>query len=101
MVRPLNGCVEGLSQFASCSIQHIWVCEPGSFFLGSAKPTIFVAPSIIARRGRSSPFSFYNTEGVPAYDARANFDRNGIMTISDFGLLAVNYMKMSPVDVPG
>lgn len=44
---------------------------------------------------------FTKTEGEPAYDARANFDRNGIMNISDFGLLAVNYTETSPIDVSG
>ena len=43
--------------------------------------------------------SFMKTEGEPGYDARAGFDRDGVISISDFGLLAVNYMKMSPVDV--
>jgi hypothetical protein len=37
--------------------------------------------------------------GEPGYDDRADFDRNGIINISDFGLLAVNFMKMSPIEV--
>jgi len=39
------------------------------------------------------------TEQEPDYDARADFDCNGIINISDFGLLAVNYMEMSPIDI--
>ncbi len=31
---------------------------------------------------------------------KEHFDSNGIINISDFGLLAVNFMKMSPVEVP-
>lgn len=33
------------------------------------------------------------------YDARADFHRNGIVNISDFGFLAGNFMQMSPVEV--
>jgi hypothetical protein len=44
---------------------------------------------------------FTKTGGGPVYNARANFDRNGIMNISDFGLLAVNDTETSPIDVSG
>jgi hypothetical protein len=40
-------------------------------------------------------------EGEPGYDAKVDFDYNGIINISDFGSLVVNYMKTSPIDVSG
>jgi len=40
-------------------------------------------------------------EREPGYDAKVAFDYNGTINISDFGLLAVNYMKTSPIDVSG
>ena len=42
--------------------------------------------------------SFMKSEGEEGYDARADFDRNGIIDIHDFGLLAVSFMITSPVD---
>ncbi|MDD5093806.1 MAG: Ig-like domain-containing protein [Dehalococcoidia bacterium] len=44
--------------------------------------------------------SFMKSTRDADFDPRADFDRNGIVDISDFGLLAVNYMKTSPVEVP-
>ncbi len=43
--------------------------------------------------------SYPKSTGQPGWDARADFDRSGIVNISDFGLLAVNFLKMSPVTV--
>ena len=45
--------------------------------------------------------SFRKMEGESAYDARADLDHNGIIDISAFSLLAVNYVKISPINVSG
>ena len=34
------------------------------------------------------------------YNPMADFDRNGVIDILDFGLIAINYEQMSPVEVP-
>jgi hypothetical protein len=34
------------------------------------------------------------------YDPRADFDRNYVINIADFGLLAANYGKWAPADAP-
>jgi hypothetical protein len=40
------------------------------------------------------------SQGNVGYNPMADFDRNNIINIFDFGLLATNYLKMSPVEVP-
>jgi hypothetical protein len=44
--------------------------------------------------------SYGKSKGNAAYNAMADFDRNDIVNIFDFGLLATNYLKMSPIEVP-
>ncbi len=43
--------------------------------------------------------AFMKSKGQAGWDVRADFDRNGIINISGFGLLAVNFMELSPVTV--
>jgi hypothetical protein len=40
----------------------------------------------------------YNNPG--AYNAMADFDRNGLVNSLDFILLSVNYFKTSPIEIP-
>jgi hypothetical protein len=40
--------------------------------------------------------AFGKMAGAQGYDSRADFDRNGVVNISDFGLLSGNYRLNSP-----
>jgi peptide/nickel transport system substrate-binding protein len=44
--------------------------------------------------------SYGKTTGQTSFDARADFDRNGIINIADFGLLVGNYARQSPLEAP-
>ncbi len=43
--------------------------------------------------------AFMSTPDDANWNEFADFDRNGIVNISDFGLLAVNFMQTSPIQV--
>ena len=45
----------------------------------------------------SGPTGYEGKTVTVSGEYRADFDRNGIVDISDFGLLALNFMKYSPV----
>ncbi len=44
--------------------------------------------------------AFGNRSGQAAYDDMADFDMNGIVDISDFGIIAGNYSRTAPVVMP-
>jgi hypothetical protein len=44
--------------------------------------------------------SYGKSKGQPGFNSMADFDRNDIVNIFDFGLLATNYLKMGPIEVP-
>lgn len=43
--------------------------------------------------------SFGEGSGSPDYDFRADFDRNGVVNISDFGLIGRNFLTVGPVEL--
>ena len=44
--------------------------------------------------------AFGSSSGGDRWNEAADFDRNGKVNIADFGLLAVNYAKTAPIEVP-
>ncbi|MFC2005622.1 dockerin type I domain-containing protein [Chloroflexota bacterium] len=44
--------------------------------------------------------SFGLSEGLPGYNALADFDRSGQVNLFDFGLLKSNFFRFSPIEVP-
>ena len=71
----------------------------GSYYHGEPSTRRHVNWALSSAGGIHFPLT--KTEREFWYDAGADFDRNATINASDFGLLAVNYMKMCPVDVSG
>jgi hypothetical protein len=44
--------------------------------------------------------SYGKSQGNPAYNPLADYDRNDVVNIFDFGLLTTNYLKIAPLEVP-
>ena len=52
------------------------------------------------RLKRGPAAAYLESSGTASFDARADYDINGIVSSLDFSLLAANYLKYSPIAVP-